>query len=209
MHRGNRAAVAAAASGESDLAAPSLAALRLQRRRRPRIAMQLENSSPMKPGKPALCPAGWHSRRASGEDWFAGRAARAVVRDSAAASIRGRSQIAWRGESQALDPRRRPEQQAAGGRTGAASAEAAADAVEAMRTVILRMNRGEAGGLSGRLAAVTGQHDLYTPFHWKRWLGRQQRAAPRSRICAVPSPACVRARRCLLDRSTRFADLEA
>lgn len=94
--------------------------------------------------------------------------------------------------------------------SGGADAKATSNAIEALRTIILRMNRGESGALSGRLAAITGQHDLYTPFHWKRWLGRQPRDLPLDPAFALPErgvaiePALLAS----ID-AQRFADLEA
>ncbi len=43
-------------------------------------------------------------------------------------------------------------------------------AEDAARKVILRMDRIEAGALSPRLAALTGQPDLRRPHRWQRWL---------------------------------------
>ena len=78
------------------------------------------------------------------------------------------------------------------------------------RTVLLTLNRGEAGALSGRLAALTGQHTLYSPFHWKRWLGQQGRSLRLDPAFAVPGSgdALEPALLASID-AQRFADLEA
>ncbi len=42
--------------------------------------------------------------------------------------------------------------------------------VEAIQQIILRMNRGESGALSPRLALLTGQTTLRRPLQWQSWL---------------------------------------
>lgn len=47
---------------------------------------------------------------------------------------------------------------------------------EAVRTIVLRMERVEAGSLSPRLAAITGSADVRRDYRWRKWLrhaGRQ------------------------------------
>ncbi len=46
---------------------------------------------------------------------------------------------------------------------------------ESVRTIILRMGRIEAGSLSPRLAAVTGQPDVRRHYRWRKWLRKAGR----------------------------------
>lgn len=65
-------------------------------------------------------------------------------------------------------------------------------AIEATKQIILRMNRAEAGGLSPRLAALTGQTELRRPLQWQQWLmkaGRAFELKPAMAIAEVRSPA--------------------
>ena len=55
-------------------------------------------------------------------------------------------------------------------------------ATETARTIILRMGRGQAGALSPRLAAVTGQPDLRRTYLWQKWLRQSGR-----RFCVLPA----------------------
>jgi len=48
-------------------------------------------------------------------------------------------------------------------------------ATSTCKQIILRMGRSEAGGLSSRLAVVTGQTDLHRPLEWQQWLLKQGR----------------------------------
>jgi hypothetical protein len=54
-------------------------------------------------------------------------------------------------------------------------------ATQTARTVILRMGRSEAGALSPRLAAVTGQPDLRRTYRWQKYLRESGR-----RFCVLP-----------------------
>jgi Mg-chelatase subunit ChlD len=59
-------------------------------------------------------------------------------------------------------------------------------AVELLRKVILRMGRTDAGALSPRLAAVTGQYDMRRHFLWQQWYRRDGRKSPPKAAYAVP-----------------------
>jgi hypothetical protein len=62
-------------------------------------------------------------------------------------------------------------------------------ATETARKIILRMGRAEAGSLSPRLAAVTGQWSLRRHYRWKQWLRRTGRGFavyPAFRVPADP-----------------------
>lgn len=49
-------------------------------------------------------------------------------------------------------------------------------AQEAIKTVILRMNRAEAGALSPRLGLLTGQTSIRRPYQWQQWLMKTGRS---------------------------------
>ena len=78
-----------------------------------------------------------------------------------------------------------------------------------LRKVILRMDRTDAGALSPRLAAVTGQPDMRRHLLWQQWYRRDGRAKPPQAAYAVPEER-TRSPRSLLAEidSERFADLE-
>ena len=78
-----------------------------------------------------------------------------------------------------------------------------------VRTIILRMGRGEAGTLSPRLAAVTGAPDLRRHYRWRKWLRKAGNHFPLHAALATldadtpPGPGQLAS----LD-SQQFADLE-
>lgn len=43
-------------------------------------------------------------------------------------------------------------------------------ALETVKSIILRMNRAEAGSLAPRLCVVTGNRPMYRPYDWQHWL---------------------------------------
>lgn len=72
---------------------------------------------------------------------------------------------------------------------------------ESARTVILRMNRAEAGAFSTRLADLTGERGLFRPMEWQNWLlkvGRKFDVQPAYAMSGEPSA-----------QSSRIAQLEA
>jgi von Willebrand factor type A domain len=89
------------------------------------------------------------------------------------------------------------------------SAPLASEAIELFQTVILRMNRGEAGAMSARLADFTAARGLTSPFDWQRWLRQQGRSLTLRPAFALPEgdepikPAPIAAM-----TPERFADLE-
>ncbi len=83
-------------------------------------------------------------------------------------------------------------------------------AEETARTIILRMGRAEAGALSPRLAAVTGQYDLWRAYGWQKWLqdaGRSFALQAAHRVPAEEDPPLPPGRVAELD-AAQFAALE-
>jgi len=77
------------------------------------------------------------------------------------------------------------------------------------RKVILRMGRADAGALSPRLAAVTGQEDMRRSHLWQAWYRRDGRATPLKPAYAVPEARTRSPRSVLADiDAERFAALE-
>ena len=82
-------------------------------------------------------------------------------------------------------------------------------AQECVRTVILRMNRAEAGSLSPRLALLTGQTHIHRPLQWQQWLLKAGRGFTPQRVVTVPldSPNVPISKLAQLD-SEQFVGLE-
>lgn len=80
---------------------------------------------------------------------------------------------------------------------------------ETARTIILRMDRREAGALSPRLAAVTAIPDLRRPLRWQHWLRRTGRSFTIDPAWAVPPrPEAAPPARIARLEPAQFADLE-
>jgi hypothetical protein len=80
---------------------------------------------------------------------------------------------------------------------------------ETVRTVILRMGRGEGGALSSRLAVLTGETGIHRTHRWQRWLlktGRSFALRPAFAVDASGAPAPLSGIAALPDE--RFAALE-
>ncbi len=78
---------------------------------------------------------------------------------------------------------------------------------QTIRTIILRMNRAEAGVLSPRLSAVTGAPDLRRPYRWQKWLRKAGRNFSLRPALALTGDKAAPSRLGSLD-SQQFADLE-
>ena len=81
-------------------------------------------------------------------------------------------------------------------------------ATSTCKQIILRMGRAEAGGLSSRLAVVTGQTDLHRPMEWQQWLLKQGRRFE-TRSGVVATNAAEQTKPLLADLDTeQFSGLE-
>jgi hypothetical protein len=84
-------------------------------------------------------------------------------------------------------------------------------ATETARTIILRMGRLDAGSLSPRLSALTGQPDMRRRYHWHRWLrkiGRRFEIQPAHGVPASPDAPIEPGRLASIDPA-QFAALES
>jgi hypothetical protein len=82
-------------------------------------------------------------------------------------------------------------------------------AQESIKTIILRMNRAEAGALSPRLGLLTGQAQIRRPYQWQQWLMKTGRSLHIQRIPSLPDagPAISPSKLAQLD-AEQFVGLE-
>lgn len=131
-------------------------------------------------------------RIAADESWFADEAEPRVLRTALRHRYSLEAARLERGVTR-LAERRNVDERMLGVELGAASGDPELESIarETLRSVILRMDRRQAGALSPRIAAVTGKRGIRRAHNWQTWLlkaGRSFEVRPAFTIPAGDDP---------------------